>query len=77
MELKASNSKFVTQFLKVAFAILFIINIAGNLTAQNRYWVFFTDKNNVSFNPYNYFDQKAIERRVKAEFRFMIRQISH
>jgi serine protease AprX len=66
MELKASNSKFVTQFLKVAFAILFIINIAGNLTAQNRYWVFFTDKNNVSFNPYNYFDQKAIERRVKA-----------
>lgn len=26
------------------------------------YWVFFTDKNNTSFDPYSYFDSKAIER---------------
>lgn len=30
--------------------------------AQNAYWVFFTDKNNTTFDPYSYFDAKAIER---------------
>ena len=29
------------------------------------YWVFFRDKANTSFNPYEYFDAKAIERREK------------
>ena len=33
--------------------------------AQGKYWVFFTDKDGVSFNPYEYFDKKAIERRIK------------
>jgi hypothetical protein len=32
--------------------------------AQNAYLVYFTDKNGTSFNPYEYFDQKAIERRL-------------
>ncbi len=36
-----------------------------NIKSQDRYWVFFTDKNEVKFNPYKYFDQKAIERRKK------------
>jgi subtilisin family serine protease len=31
---------------------------------QNYYYVSFTDKNNVEFNPYQYFDKKAIERRL-------------
>lgn len=30
--------------------------------AQQCYWVFFTDKNGTSFNPYEYFDSHAIER---------------
>ncbi len=30
--------------------------------AQNAYWVFFTDKHNTTFDPYSYFDSKAIER---------------
>ena len=31
--------------------------------AQNKcYWVFFTDKNDTQFDPYSYFDAKAIER---------------
>ena len=30
--------------------------------AQNAYWVFFTDKHNTTFDPYSYFDAKAIER---------------
>lgn len=29
------------------------------------YWVFFRDKSDTQFNPYEYFDSKAIERRVK------------
>ena len=33
--------------------------IAG---AQNSYWVFFTDKRNTTFDPYQYFDAKAMER---------------
>lgn len=33
--------------------------------SQNRYWVFFTDKNNCTFDPYSYFDKKAIDRRIK------------
>lgn len=34
----------------------------GIANAQNSYWVFFTDKQNTSFDPYQYFDTKAIER---------------
>ncbi len=66
MGFKASNTQFIRQFLKVAFAILLITNVAENLIGQKSYWVFFADKNNVKFNPYNYFDEKAIERRIKS-----------
>ena len=34
----------------------------GIANAQNSYWVFFTDKQNTTFDPYQYFDAKAIER---------------
>lgn len=34
------------------------------IKAQNAYLVYFTDKNGTTFNPYEYFDQKAIERRL-------------
>lgn len=36
--------------------------ILGIASAQNSYWVFFTDKQNTTFDPYQYFDAKAIER---------------
>ena len=36
--------------------------ILGIGNAQNSYWVFFTDKQNTTFDPYQYFDTKAIER---------------
>ncbi len=45
--------------------ILFITVFSNKVIAQNSYWVFLTDKNNVEFNPYQYFDAKAIERRIK------------
>ena len=43
-----------------AFSIIFNLGFS-----QDKYWVFFTDKNKVEFNPTEYFDQKAIKRRAK------------
>ena len=42
-------------------AIIALLAIAG-MAQENYYWVFFTDKNNTQFDPYTYFDAKAIER---------------
>lgn len=38
------------------------MSVCVTMFAQNCYWVFFTDKNNTTFDPYSYFDAKAIER---------------
>ena len=32
---------------------------------QTKYWVYLTDKDQVEFDPYSYFDQKAIDRRIR------------
>jgi len=47
-------------------ALLLIFSIFFQLKAQQKYWVFLKDKQNVEFNPYQYFDIKAIERREKS-----------
>jgi subtilisin family serine protease len=49
---------------------LFVFLFFGLLTstvlpAQKAWWVFFTDKNGTSFDPYSYFAPEAIERRQK------------
>ncbi len=44
--------------------IVFILFFVSVSQSQNHYWVFFTDKNDTEFNPYEYFDAKAIERRL-------------
>ncbi len=44
-------------------AILNLIALA--VFSQQRYWVFFRDKKGVEFNPVAYFDQKAIDRRIR------------
>ena len=53
-------------FVKV-FRIIVSINILfifpADFFSQSSYWIFFTDKNNVEFDPYEYFDAKAIHRR--------------
>jgi subtilisin family serine protease len=49
-------------FLFVYYAIIGSVSIKAQ---QNRYWVFFTDKQGCTFNPTSYFDAKAIERRIK------------
>lgn len=45
---------------------LFVLFCFLSTTAQDKYWVFFTDKHNTSFNPFTYFDAKAIARRIKS-----------
>jgi len=49
--------------MRIITFIIFLFLI-GNSKAQNAYLVYFTDKNGTTFNPYEYFDQKAIERRL-------------
>lgn len=47
--------------------IIFIFLFTGEITnAQSKYWVFLADKQASEFNPYLYFDSKAIERRNSA-----------
>ena len=47
---------------KTTLLITLFCAILGIASAQNSYWVFFTDKQNTTFDPYQYFDTKAIER---------------
>ena len=47
---------------KVTLLFTLFCAFLGIASAQNSYWVFFTDKQNTSFDPYQYFDTKAIER---------------
>ncbi|NVO04257.1 MAG: S8 family serine peptidase [Bacteroidetes bacterium] len=55
----SSNRYIIPLFL------LFTIGLTSSLKSQNKYWVFFKDKNGSTFNPYEYFDQKAIDRRIQ------------
>ena len=36
--------------------------------AQEKYWVYFSDKKGVTFNPKEYFHPNAIERRIKSNY---------
>lgn len=47
---------------KLSFIAIIFIAFFSMANAQNAYWVFFTDKQNTVFDPYSYFDAKAIER---------------
>lgn len=55
-----SQSKF---FFSIVLACLVLISYKGY--SQLKYAVYFTDKNQVEFNPETYFSPKAIERRLK------------
>ncbi len=46
---------------KILLSLVFTLTLCG-VTAQQVYWVFLTDKTGTSFDPYSYFDAKAIER---------------
>jgi serine protease AprX len=54
--------------MRTWFWLLFVVffqNALFPIFAQQKYWVYLSDKDGVSFNPYEYFDQKAIDRRIK------------
>jgi hypothetical protein len=58
------------QFLQMTKTHIFFLSIGFLLLsvfaqAQQKYYVYLTDKNGVEFNPYTYFDQKAIENRTE------------
>ena len=50
--------------MKKLTIFLIIVSFTFNLFSQNKYWVVFKNKN-TKFNPYQYFDKKAINRRLK------------
>ena len=47
---------------KYFFMAVFALLTRAGMAQQKCYWVFFTDKNDTQFNPYSYFDAKAIAR---------------
>ena len=51
-------------FLRLALVIVTGV-ITLPVTAQSQYWVFFKDKQGVEFNPYEYFNERTIEKRKR------------
>ena len=47
---------------KIVFIALFVAAFGFAAKSQSCYWVMLTDKNGTTFDPYSYFDAKAIER---------------
>ncbi|MCB0396737.1 MAG: S8 family serine peptidase [Flavobacteriales bacterium] len=50
------------------FALFFLLtaSFSSNHPPSKKYWVFFTDKKGVTFDPYSYFTPQAIARRISA-----------
>lgn len=56
----------ISNFMRKNFLIAIFALLSSLGMAQNKcFWVFFTDKNDTQFDPYSYFDAKAIERYQK------------
>lgn len=53
------------NYKSLLLVILVFTAFSRTAESQNKYYVYFKDKNGVSFDPYAYFDQKTIERRNK------------
>ena len=47
---------------KILFIAIFALIYSMGMAQDKCFWVFFTDKNDTQFDPYSYFDAKAIER---------------
>ena len=50
------------RFINLALLVI-LVCLIQNVYSQEKSWIFFTDKKGVEFNPYEYFDDKTIERR--------------
>ena len=49
----------------ILLAVSLAVQCFAILTAQEKYWIFFRDKGDMVFDPFTYFDEKAIERRQR------------
>ena len=50
------------NIFKTTLLVLCLLGLGSTLRAQECYWVMFADKAGTTFDPYTYFDAKAIER---------------
>ena len=51
---------------KILSFLFFFSLLSVSISAQNnKYWVFLSNKKDCSFNPYEYFDKKTIDRRIQ------------
>ncbi len=50
---------------RIFVAVFLLFSFSSVILAQEKYWIFFRDKNDAAFDPYSYFDSKAIERRIR------------
>jgi serine protease AprX len=70
--LKQNHKNFVSLIIKFKFMIKKIVSIAfllfvvasGSFCQTGKYWIFLKDKKDVTFDPYSYFDQKTIAKRI-------------
>ena len=51
--------------MRKIFFVLLLISCSFLASSQQKYWIYFTDKHGVDFDPYSYFEPAAIERRVR------------
>jgi len=49
----------------IIYVLVLFLLLSPHLKAQQQWMVFFKDKQRQDFNPYTYFDAKAIERRLR------------
>ena len=56
------HGNIIFNMKKHLFLAIFTLLAVAGMAQDKCYWVFFTDKNDTQFDPYTYFDSKAIER---------------
>ena len=63
-----SNYQRISSLAAVIIMFSIISGTSNGQQGKEKYWVFFKDKKSNDFNPYTYFDTKAIERRIRADY---------
>ena len=56
------HGNIIFHMKKHLFLAIFALLAVAGMAQDNCYWVFFTDKNDTQFDPYTYFDAKAVAR---------------
>jgi hypothetical protein len=59
-----NNKDKTRKSCNVLFSLFLLLASSGIAQNTSKYWVFFKDKPETKFDPYAYFDAKAIERRI-------------